>query len=197
MITEFLGLPGSGKSTLARYLAARNGGEAVTVNGYAYESSTSRIRSIINYPRLVLAAASIDWRSAINLCRRNTIVSNLDQYNTWIEDGPLYAVSRMAIGNMNTSKISNVLAHLRLPSRCVVVDASADTCLYRLVEMRHATRFTRMAREDALAALTSQISSVNKVVKCLPETVEIIRIDNDYSDLSLTFDNNPRLRALL
>jgi hypothetical protein len=182
MITEFIGPPGSGKSTVARDLAAQHGGEVVKLNGYADGFSVGRLRPVLSQPALFLAAVLIDRRYAVNLARRNQLIRRVRDESVWVEDGPLFALCRMLATAERTdpAKVVRVLDNLRLPDRCIAVDAAPETCLYRLRRLRAGNnRIARMADTQALERLRNLKNAVDNVIKCLPRHVEVVRLDND------------------
>lgn len=181
MITEFVGPPGSGKSTTARKLAARHGGQVLKLNGFAYGSSLGRVEPVLTQPRLMVAASRLDWRLAINLCRRSRLVSDLPPGGRlWIEDGPLYALSRMITGDAPQLLISRVVRRLNLPDRCVVMRTSVAICLYRLQHLRRDhKRFAGMEPSRAIPILDELMRATDRLVECLPAHVEVTQLDND------------------
>jgi hypothetical protein len=182
MITEFIGPPGSGKSTIARRLAAEHGGDVVKLNGYADGVSVGRLRPILSQPALFLSAVLIDRRYAVNIARRNHLMRRLRDESVWVEDGPLFALCRMLATAKRTdsANVVRVLDKFRLPDRCIAVEATPETCLYRLRNLRAGNnRIARMADAQALERLRSLKNAVDNVIECLPRRVEVVRLDND------------------
>lgn len=182
MIIELIGPPGSGKSTVARRLAAEHGGDVLKLNGYADGVSVGRFRPVLTQPSLFLAAAAVNRRYAVNMARRNYLMAHLRGGAVWVEDGPLFALCRMVATSDGTAteNAERLLGKLRLPDRCIAVEAAPETCLYRLRHLRAGNnRIARMPDSQALDRLRMIIQAVDRVVGCLPQHVEVVRLDND------------------
>lgn len=180
MISEFVGPPGSGKSASAQSLAGHYGGLVVKLNGFAFGASIGRVGPILAQPSLMAAGSILDWRLAINLCRRNKLMSRLPTGRIWIEDGPLFALSRMVAEDVPQQWIVRVIRRMHLPDQCVVVNASAATCLYRLKHLRHGqNRLARLEPSRAIQILDDLNRATDRVVACLPAGVAVIRLEND------------------